>query len=234
MKITASVFGLLVVLIVGWSQREYIGTELGITSGSGATLQIDTSRIVTRRVWAGPGVDLSGSPSPDGALLSHTDWTTGDLALRNLATGESRHLTNKGPWSESEAMTLSSVISRDGQQVAYMWVPGGTRWETRVIGIDGAGERVVVHGPGQPYDWSPDGRDILVSLVDTTGGNRLGLVSAEGGRSAAWRRSETAEVLPERRSRPTDDSWCSMITPRVVHHSPISTSSRQMGVGAGL
>jgi len=184
MKITAALTALAIALIAGWSQREYIGSELGLASPSGAVLQIDTSRIVTRRVWAGPEVDLTGSPSPDGTALSFVDWTTGDLAIRDLASGDSRYLTDKGPWSESEEMALFSAISRDGQHVAYSWLDGNVSWEVRTIRADGGEEHVVV-GPSptwiQPYDWSPDGRDLLIRVVDTTGVNRLGITPARGG-----------------------------------------------------
>jgi Tol biopolymer transport system component len=184
MKLSAVVIALAIALIAGWTQREYIGSELGLTSPSGAVLQIDTSRIVTRRVWAGPGVDLTGSPSPDGTFLSFVDWTTGDLAIRDLATGASRHLTDKGPWSESEQMALFSAVSRDGRHVAYSWLNGNVSWEVRAIRVDGGEERVVV-GPSltwlQPYDWSSDGRHLLVRVVDTTGANQLGIVPVGGG-----------------------------------------------------
>ncbi len=184
MKLSAVVIALAIALIAGWTQREYIGSELGLTSASGAVLRIDTSRIVTRRVWAGPGVDLTGSPSPDGTFLSFVDWTTGDLAIRDLATGESRHLTDKGPWSESEQMALFSAVSRGGRHVAYSWLTDDVAWEVRTIRVDGGEERVVV-GPSptwiQPYDWSPDDRHLLIRIVDTTGVNRLGTMPVSGG-----------------------------------------------------
>ena len=46
-----------------------------------------------RQVWATPDSDNSGGPSPDGRYLSFTDWTTGDVSVRDLVTGEkaSRH-----------------------------------------------------------------------------------------------------------------------------------------------
>src|SRR6266851_6910030 len=36
------------------------------------------SEMVTRRVWAGPGELVLGTPSSDGRYLSYADWTTGD------------------------------------------------------------------------------------------------------------------------------------------------------------
>ncbi len=184
MKLTVALIALTLVLIAGWTQREYIGSELGLTGPSGAILQVDTSRIVTRRVWAGPGVDLTGSPSPDGTFLSFVDWTTGDLAIRDLTTGESRHLTDKGPWSESEQLALYSTVSHDGRHVAYTWLNENLGWEIRVIPTEGGEERAVIRGSQewlQPYDWSPDGRHLLVRVVDTTGANQLGIVPVGGG-----------------------------------------------------
>src|SRR5215472_14268975 len=54
------------------------------------------SQLVARRVWAGPDVHVMGSLSPDGRYLSCVDGATGDIALRDLATGKMRRLTNGG------------------------------------------------------------------------------------------------------------------------------------------
>jgi len=48
------------------------------------------SAVTLRRVWVGQGSDASGGISPDGRYLSFTDWETGDLAVRDLATGQNR------------------------------------------------------------------------------------------------------------------------------------------------
>ena len=66
-----------------------------------------SSEMVTRRVWAGPDVDVLGSISPDGRYLSCVDSTTGDLALRDLATGKMRRLTNGGSSTEIRFSTIS-------------------------------------------------------------------------------------------------------------------------------
>src|SRR5688572_19133691 len=55
----------------------------------------------TRRLWSGRQVDALGSPSPDGKYLSFVDWDTGDLALRELATGHTRAIVKtRGDVSE--------------------------------------------------------------------------------------------------------------------------------------
>jgi hypothetical protein len=125
--------------------------------------------IVNRQVWTGPGVDTMGGLSPDGRHLSFVDWDTGDLAVRDLTTGESRHLTHKGSWEDSDEFAEYSVVSPDGQQVAYAWSNKAGVYELRVIGLDGSGPRVLLQGDRKdwlcPVDWSPDGGRILVNLL---------------------------------------------------------------------
>ncbi|MBN1221697.1 MAG: tetratricopeptide repeat protein, partial [Candidatus Aminicenantes bacterium] len=64
---------------------------------------IDTELRV-RRLLSGLEVMFDGwlgAVSPDGQYVSVVDWETGDLAIRNLITGEKTRLTNKGSWDES-------------------------------------------------------------------------------------------------------------------------------------
>src|SRR6266851_5469891 len=82
---------------------------LGQPAGSG-----NGSEMVTRRVWAGSDVEAGVSLSPDGRYLSCIDGTTGDLALRDLATGKMRRLTKGG----SSTDFMPSAISPDGRLVA--------------------------------------------------------------------------------------------------------------------
>lgn len=117
-----------------------------------------SSEMVTRRVWAGPDVDAQGSVSPDGRYLSYVDSTTGDLALRDLVTGKMRHLTNSTE-SGGNAFFLSA-ISPDGKQVAYEWIKKDDSGELRLVGLDGAGLRIL-EGIVIPTDWSPDGKYVL-------------------------------------------------------------------------
>ncbi|HUG99574.1 MAG TPA: hypothetical protein VMQ83_10415 [Gammaproteobacteria bacterium] len=56
--------------------------------------------------------DWYGAISRDGRYLTYVQWETGDLALRNLETGEIRNLTKKtGAWLHSNAFAIFSVIS---------------------------------------------------------------------------------------------------------------------------
>jgi Tol biopolymer transport system component/beta-lactamase regulating signal transducer with metallopeptidase domain len=129
--------------------------------------------LTARRVWAGPGVDLELSPSHDGRYLPFTDWDTGDLALRDLATGKSRILA-KGSGGAATGYGETPILSRDSKQVAYLWrhesvVDAMDVYDLRIIGRDGSRLRVLNRNQKMKWlslvDWSPDGKQIL-ALVE--------------------------------------------------------------------
>jgi tetratricopeptide (TPR) repeat protein len=120
---------------------------------------------VRRLLTVGGYFGLSGaSVSPDGRYLAYTDWTTGDLAVFDLVTAESRRVTNKGPWSKVVEFAESFMrFSSDGKQLAYVWDKNG--YTLRVTNVDGSGSRLIHPGKasGQEvyaYDWSADGKYI--------------------------------------------------------------------------
>ena len=130
--------------------------------------------VTLRRIWADGDVDGMGSVSPDGRYLSFTHWDTGNLGLRDLVADESRLLTNKGVWAESEDYAESSVISPDGQRVVYSWFnEASSLFELRVIGLDGidGGEypETLYSNPEVSFmatlAWFPDRRRILARFV---------------------------------------------------------------------
>ncbi len=98
----------------------------------------ESGGMTAKRLWAGSDADILGSPSPDGRYLTFVDWETGDLAVRELATGVNRRLTDKGSWSESAEQAGYSLISPDGQQVAYQWYTKDRSFQLRLIGFDGS------------------------------------------------------------------------------------------------
>ena len=126
------------------------------------------SEPVVRRIWSGDDVDPMGAPTRDGKLLTFVNWFTGDLAVRDLTTGEKRHLTSKGSWA-SPTFALFSQPSPDGRRVAYAWVNEQAAVELRLIGMEGGESRLLYSHPEieyfQPSDWSPDGKEVLVQLV---------------------------------------------------------------------
>lgn len=169
-----------------------------------------TSGLTARQVWAGPDVDLMGSVSSDGRYLSFVDWENGDLAIRNLATGENRRLTNNRSWDSSTGFPLFSKISPDGKQIAYDWLNRDSGWtgEMRLIGVDGVGGRVLYKNPEVPYlwtgAWSPSGEHIVAGLTRGDGTNQLALVSPADGsarvlKTADWRVPQNMAFSPDGR-----------------------------------
>lgn len=148
------------------------------------------SDLVVRRVWGSRGISLDGDVSYDGRLFVYSDWSTGDLALRDLRTGESRRLTNKGEWRESGEYAMGPRLSRDGKRVAFTWaVPDGNseRYELGTVGIEGGVPRTVYRDASTgwiaPAGWFPDGEHILAYVIRATGMSQLLKVHAETGDS---------------------------------------------------
>ncbi len=137
-----------------------------------------------RKVWADPGTDTMGAPSPDGKYLSFVDWTTGDLAVRDLATGKNRRLTQKGSWTESSGLALYSRWSPDGKKIVYNWLNREECFELRIVELDDPRPRVLypvekmeyVH----PFGWSADGKNVLIVIMEE-GACQIGLLSVEDG-----------------------------------------------------
>ncbi|MFH1765710.1 MAG: hypothetical protein ABIF09_16090 [Gemmatimonadota bacterium] len=143
----------------------------GLSSTAAFTEQ-ESADIVVRRVWGRQNVDLSGDVSYDGRELVFVDYDTGDLAVRDLRTGEIRKLTDKGSWEESGEYGMTPKMSRDGRQVAYTWaLPSGNseRYELRIIGMDGTGLRTLYRDESVGWinavSWSPDGAHVLASVI---------------------------------------------------------------------
>jgi len=138
-----------------------------------------------RSVWTEPKWDITGAPSPDGKYLSFVDWDTGDLAIRELATGKIRHLTDKGSYEENPECTYDSIWSPDSKQIAYCWENDQEDYvDLRVIGLDDKKPRILQRVRYsdewiEPGDWSPDGKYILARLIKE--GYKFGLISAVDG-----------------------------------------------------
>ncbi len=170
--------------------RDFAEQTAVVTAAQARLLALNGNRpgVAYRQVWTGPKVDTDGRVSPDGRYLSYVDWDTGDLALHDFATGGDRRLTDKGTWEKSSEFAEESAISRDGKQVAYAWFDGAERYELRVANLPASGlvqpKRLVGSQDVlwiAPYDWSPDGRWIAVSVQRKDKSIQTGLVSIQSG-----------------------------------------------------
>ncbi len=146
------------------------------------------SPLVVRRIWAGPEVNAEGAPSWDGRFLSFTDRHAASIALRDLATGETRDLMKNSDSGQHPA--YRSIISPDGKTVAYTWITGDAAYDLRLIGTDGFGQRVLYRNERlsdlELGDWSPDGARILAALALKDGAdgaetNQVALISVKDG-----------------------------------------------------
>ena len=168
----------------------------------GGGSELKNTGVMTRQAWTGSGVDLSGSPSPDGRYLTFINWGTGDLGVRDLSTGTNRLLTNTGGWAASGDYPGRSIVSPDGRQVAYAWFQERERRnELRILPLAGVGGETArprtlhrtegSHDYVEPYGWSPDGKQLLVihTLPDRT--SQVAMLSVVDGsiraiKSFAW------------------------------------------------
>jgi Tol biopolymer transport system component len=158
-------------------------TKLAALAGAGGAS--GSSTLAVRRVWA--GADVTGKVSADGRYLSFTDWEAGgNVAIRDLVTGQNRLLTDKGSVVGSGAFAEPSVPSPDGKSVAYGWSNSDGSFDLCVVGLDGSKPRVLrAAGDGVlyhiPLAWSPDGRHLLAEFVKTDGTRDMMLVAVADG-----------------------------------------------------
>ena len=131
-------------------------TEINETEKSG--------ELSIRKVWEVPDY-LYGEVSPDGKYISYGVWSTGDLAIYELANGKTRRLTNNDSSDRSQVYAEYSRWSADGKQIVYTW-RNGMEYELRTIGLDGSEPKVLYTNENYmfPCDWSPDGKQILACM----------------------------------------------------------------------
>ncbi|MBK5293840.1 MAG: PD40 domain-containing protein [Acidobacteriia bacterium] len=176
----------------------------------------------SRLVWG--EANLLGAPSRDGQWMSYVDGQSGELAVRELASGKSRTLTHKKTEGE---FAYFSVLAPDGKSVAYAWFNAEGFYELRVVGTDGAGERILYRneeaGFVQPCAWTPDGKQILTLLFRKDNISQIAMVALVGGvarvlKSLQW-------VYPNRMDISPDGKL-------IVYDSPASNGSMQRDIYA--
>jgi Tol biopolymer transport system component len=141
------------------------------------------SNMVVREVWV-PADDVMGMPSHDGRYLTYVDWLSANLAVRDLTTGKTRHLTDEGTWMEPDQYANYSVWSSDDKKIAYAWFNKDV-WELRLVGFDGFEPHVLYRNEEVkylwPYEWTQDDRYILTWFRKEDSPSEIGLVSVADG-----------------------------------------------------
>lgn len=190
------------------------------TAGDAKEAPDGRPEVRTRRVW--PSFDAgfyAASISPDGRYLSMIDWSTGNLAVRDLKTGHLHPLSNvRNEEGKPFEWAGTSVFSPDGSKIVVAWTYGKDV-QLRMIDFvpDEAGVPRVTEGrvifdnrefaPYFPFDWSPDGGQLLAEVYPSdvaAPANQLALISTTDGtyralRSFDWREPLRAEFSPDGR-----------------------------------
>ena len=100
------------------------------------------------------------SVSPDGRSIAETLWDTGDLAIRDVASGRVKRITHR-PLAPGYHTSWGAIFSPDSRRLVFRWNTSRTEADTRIIEADGKRERVLNKSGVTPLDWSPDGKRIL-------------------------------------------------------------------------
>jgi len=150
-----------------------------------AVIEEEEKELTMKKIFTAAPRDLVGAPSPDGRYLSTVDWTTGDLAVKEIPSGKLHCLTHKGTWAESTEYALVSIWSLDGKKLAYSWMNEEGFFELRIIGLDGSEPQILYRNREnflvQPFDWSPDGKHILAGLGEQQRVTQIAAISVLDG-----------------------------------------------------
>lgn len=145
-----------------------------------------SSALSARRLWVDADVDSSASLGPEGTELVMVHWASGDLALRDLATGRIERLNLKTSWTESASFGEWPVLSR-ARDVAYAWFSAEDRnYQLRIVAaLSGAKPRILVRSADfeyfQPAAWSTDGKSILAGVWHRGGAASIAWISVADG-----------------------------------------------------
>lgn len=184
------------------SRRAFVAT-----AGTALRPQAYAAPPAPRELWADARTSHLGGPSPDGKLVSLVDPATGDLAVRETATGAVRRLTQNPAGSPEFA--YFSVFSRDGRHIAYAWFNRDRIYELRVIGTGGSGMRVLHSHPErrfvQPCAWTADGKRILTLFFRGDNVSQIALVDAASGKVDVLKSLDW--IYPNRMDLSSDGKW---------------------------
>ncbi len=139
----------------------------------------------TRQLWLiGDEDPCCTAPSADGRYIAFTDWSTGDLGVRDLVSGTSRRLTNSRRQRASRDFAEpQKAMSPNGRMIAYVWTTE-EGVELRVIPTVGGTPRTLYQGDEYllPQAWTPDGKQLLVNRKLADNSWQIAMISVADGK----------------------------------------------------
>jgi len=166
-------------------------------TGSGSTAAGPSVRLI----WSGPDAGRAGRVSPDGRFLTVIDDVTGNLFVRELATGKTTNVTNRSASENRFEFAGLSCWSPDGARLAYGWLNGGAAMDVRISAADGSQGRILYQKPGEfavPMAWSPDGKLLAIEFVrDSYTKFGVGVLSLEDGSLRVLKESKLLKTVPK-------------------------------------
>jgi Tol biopolymer transport system component len=209
---------LILSVISGCARGTAAGEAAGNAEGNASISRLSDLAIApaTRRLFASKGwfndwVNNEVRPSPDGRYVSMTDWSTGDLALRDLVSDSTLRLTRKGSWNDSSDFAETSLISPDGKTIAYGWYSNSRiSFDIMVMSLSGADSgsaRAIYRGRPLSFTavqaWTPDSRNVIAVIEDSS--TYIANVSVDG---KGVRRIKTFESgFPDNLAVSPDAEW---------------------------
>ncbi len=119
-----------------------------------------------RQISKKPYLDDLGTVSADGRWLSCVDWGEGDLAIRNLETGQKKLLTKQATLKENpQKFVIASAISKNGKQVAYSWFRPYHTFDLHIFDVEKNSSRLIYKEKGveaYPVTWLSDTKLIVI------------------------------------------------------------------------
>lgn len=170
------------------ARRDWIAVPGIIRGGGGppgasAAIAADAAS-TTVRLLPLKGYTLVGRPSRDGRWLPYSDYN-GDLWIWEVATHRARQLTKK---PSAEEFVWDSLMSPNGDRIAYNWLTAEGATELRVVDADGRAPTTIWPAAGadttadgiEPLDWSRDGQQILHLVDSSDGSSQLATIAPDG------------------------------------------------------
>ena len=110
-----------------------------------------------RQIWKKPYTDSLGSISSDGRFYAYVYWGEGDVALRNLKSGEDQVITHEADLAEGFAM--NPIISKNGKQISYSWWKPHHTYDLLLVDVENPSPSLLYRNEGEhvyPVAWLSD------------------------------------------------------------------------------